>query len=671
MSKFTLLILFVLIYFFESCQNKKDTVIDHRVFTSNEYKSRSPEQQRFFLDSVYACCIPTQNDSLTRNLLFGLSSEFYYLNEHHRSLQINRDLIRLASAAADTTALARANYYIGDSYETTSKDSAYHYYDKAEKLYLRIENYVEAARMKFNKGVLLFSDGNYVESEVEVSQALQLLERTTDQKLLFACYNLMGSNFEKLEDFPNAMKYYTKAKQVLASLSGTKGLDQQNNYTVTSTVNIANIYEKTGNYSRAISELESILDKDLKQNWPREYAVAVGNLGYVKMKSGMIIGVEELLLEALSISKKYDPNDQILYKLNNLGEFYTITGDTAKAMHYLNQSLRISEKANGGEEIKSTLKLLSRVDPVNDSKYKAKYIKFTDSLNKAQRYNRNKYARIEYETAQVENENKVLTTKNINIALGSMLVILCLLSLLIFRFLKSAKRELEVKKLQHFADEELHELLRQHQIQINSTKQSEQNRISTELHDGIMNRIYGVRLNLGMLNDREDAASKAKRLQFVDVLQEIEKEVRMISHDLHVETIYGQSDYISMLSDIVSQQNDVSSTKFIFTYDQDIDWNKISGLAKVTINRVLQEAISNVNKYANATECTIAVTDTSNELCLTIEDNGDGFNQKDANSGGIGLKNMRERAKAVNGKIHIDSNPGVGTKIVLTIAHSS
>jgi hypothetical protein len=51
-------------------------------------------------------------------------------------------------------------------------------------------------------------------------------------------------------------------------------------------INIANVYEKQRLYYNAINELESVLTKDVEKKWPRDYAVLIGNLGYVKTKLG-------------------------------------------------------------------------------------------------------------------------------------------------------------------------------------------------------------------------------------------------------------------------------------------------------------------------------------------------------------------------------------------------
>lgn len=636
------------------------------VFSSPQYQNLSGDRKEVFLDSLYDNISFIKNTNELRDYLFGLSSEYFYLNKQTKSLEINRKLLDLSHSVQDTLDMARANYYIADNYEPLKKDSAYHFYLQAEKLYKLVKDQEQVARMKFNKSVLLFYQSNYIESEVELTGALELLVSSDDQKLLFACYNLMGSNFEKLEDYDNAMKYYVLAESVLMKMDGDDLVDRQSNYAIASSVNIANILEKKGEYDKSIEVLENIDTAGLVQNNPRIYAVILGNLGYTKMKSGKLDGVEPLLLKSLQIIKKLDRQSDVLYKLNNLGEYYASIGDTVSSLKYLKEALEISELTRAGEGFKNTLRLLSRMDHKNDGIYKERYIYYTDSLYKRQRQNRNKFARIEYETARVEDQNKLLTTRNLKILSISLLAIFLLTGLLIIRYIKGQKRERSIKLAQDKAEEELALLLKKHQVQVAMTRQQEQNRISKELHDGIMNQIYGVRLHLEMLNGKDDDESKAKRLKFVDALQNIEKEVRMISHDLQKDSFYDNADYLSLIADTVAQQNGLGPTVFTFDTDLSVDWEEVSGLIKVNIKRIMQEAQLNVNKYAKATRCRITLWKSSNAIILTIEDNGIGFHVTSRNAG-IGLKNMMSRAKAIKAKFSIDSKVGEGTRIIVEV----
>lgn len=654
-----------------SCQNIEVSEPHSSGYLHTATFNNLPSNKKLvYIDSIYQSLSSASNSPELRQMLLDISAQYYYLNKQKKSQLINYKVLELASDASDNFSKAEASYYIGDNFEPYRKDSAYHYYLQAEKLYQLSNREQDVARMKFNKAVILFYEGNYIESEVELTSALKILVQNEDKKLLFASYNLMGSNFEKLEDYDNAMKYYLLSQNLLKSMPIKDTYDHQSNYIIASAVNIANIYEKTGQYSKAIGVLEEILDKDLEQKWPRTYAVVLGNLGYAKLKRGNLVGVENLLLKSLELTKKYDRPSELLYKLNNLGEYYAVIGDTLQSTYYLKQALKISENSRAGEGFKSTLRLLSKIDYANASSYKEKYITHSDSLVKKQRQNRNRFARIEYETDRIEGQNKVLSNKNLKIISISFITVSVLLGLLILRYISSQKRESKILAEKQQADQELSNLLKQHQMQVASTRIEEQKRISKELHDGIMNQIYGARLNLEMLNDENDENSKAKRRKFIQAFQDIEKEIRLISHDLQKDNVQNGNDYIALLMDFIEQQNAIGTTQITLQNDPIIEWEKISGLVKINVKRIIQEAILNMSKSAQASNCWVIFVKSEDKISLTIQDNGVGFDASHI-SNGIGLKNMKSRAKLINANLKIESVVNYGTTIKLIFSTSS
>ena len=631
------------------------------------YEKLSRKGKIVFLDSVQLQSILYKNDKRAREFHFEMATQYYYLNEPYKSNQLTRKILESAALAKDTIDIARANYYLGDTYEIAKKDSAYYYYLEAEKLY-RIKGEKEGiARMLFNKAYILFYEGNYVESEIELAEALKLLIGTDKSDLLYSAYTLMGANMERLEEFDEAIKYYSLAQNLLPTLEkDNSNFDNQYNYRIVLGVNIANIYEQQEQYDKAISELEKLLTPEIRSTWPSEYSKALSNLAYSKMKIGDISQVEEMFLEALRISEKFSNNSETLYKLNNLGEFYLISGDTLQARNYLKRSLQIGEEIRNGDEIKIALKLLAKADSENAPKYESRYLFLSDSLAKAQRKNRNKYAKIEYETVLLEGQNKTLSEKYSNILVISGILLLLIISLLILRYFTNQRRELESQRQKQRADEEIFDLLKEQQIKILQTKEEEQNRISRDLHDGILNKIYGVRLQLGILNKSDEEEIKSKRMKYIDMLQQIEKEIRGLSHDLHVDQYYNQFDFNSLLGTLIQAQNDLNVTKFEIAIASEIDWNAVSGLIKITTYRILQEATHNVIKYAEANSCRVTIKRLTDEIVLNISDDGKGFEMTNAD-GGIGLKNMRDRAKDINAQFKIDSWPGRGTQIEMRV----
>ena len=267
----------------------------------------------------------------------------------------------------------------------------------------------------------------------------------------------------------------------------------------------------------------------------------------------------------------------------------------------------------------------------------------------------------------VEDENKVLSTKNTYIIIGSLLLIFALVLVIVYRYIKSQKREIEFRKAQQKAEEEIFELLKEYQIKLVDAKEQEQNRISKELHDSVMNKLYGARMQLGILNDSDVKEIKEKRLIYVDLLQEIEQEIRTISHDLQSDVIDNQFDYVSLLSNLIQLQNEIGTTIFSFEIDSEIDWDVIDSIVKITIFRIVQECLLNVIKHAKAKQCivTLTVGEELNSLKLTLKDDGIGFDVA-SKASGIGLKNIKDRLLPLKSEFKISSNLEEGTSVQIT-----
>ena len=92
----------------------------------------------------------------------------------------------------------------------------------------------------------------------------------------------------------------------------------------------------------------------------------------------------------------------------------------------------------------------------------------------------------------------------------------------------------------------------------------------------------------------------------------------------------------------------------------------ISNTIKINLYRIIQEALQNINKYANANSVKIDIKKENDDLILIISDDGIGFNVKTAKKG-IGLQNILFRANECEGTVDIKSNKGVGTIITLKV----
>jgi signal transduction histidine kinase len=635
-------------------------------FDNKYYSKISGTKKEKYLDSIVGLLKNQKNDSVVRDLYLKTGEEYYYLNNLKKSFSSSSTALRLSQRENDSSRIAKSLYFIGDCYENSHKDSAYFYYLQAQKIYSRIHDYEKLGRMHFNKAYVLFYDGRFVECEVEVTKALKFIQNSKNFKLLYSCNTLMGNCLEKLFLYNQALKYHQLALENLKAMKNNgSDSDEVNNFNVSSVINICNLYDLKRDYSRSIKELSPLITKDLKHEWPRLYATVLSNLAYSKMRNKEFKNVESMFLESLRIADSLGYSSDVLYKKIHLGEFYLTQKDTFKSLKTLKEAYGIAVKIRNTNEVLSTLRLLTKIDDQKKLFYANRYIDVSDSINSNQSKTSNKYARIEYETAIVEDENKVLTRKNFYILIFSFGLILTLSAIFVFIYLKYKNKELRFVKQQQNDSNEIYQLLSEQNVKINSAKEEEKNKIARELHDGVMNKVYGVRMNLGFFNSKVDEKTIEKRREYIFELQNIENEIRMISHDLSHDSFLESSDFNTLLSNLILDQKDIGKTEFDYVIDDNFDWENIQNLYKINFYRIIQEAILNIHKYSEAQRAEVKIQLIDNHILkLSIIDNGIGFDVNSVKKG-IGLSNIKERTDSLKGDFEIHSEIGTGTKIMV------
>ncbi|MBF8378118.1 PAS domain S-box protein [Alicyclobacillus mali] len=191
-------------------------------------------------------------------------------------------------------------------------------------------------------------------------------------------------------------------------------------------------------------------------------------------------------------------------------------------------------------------------------------------------------------------------------------------------------------------------------------QEQERKRISQELHDGVSQSLYAV--DLGMEHLKRQAPSRLHRA-LDDLRAQIKRcsqEVRALSHTLYPSLLYdlGLSAAIRMLSEEMS----TSGCRIDVTMNKEWPAGDLGGIA-IHLYRIVQEAVHNAISHGRARHIQIHMT--CAELCeVEIRDDGCGFDAEQIKLlPGYGLKNMRERASALNGVLEIDSQPGQGTRV--------
>lgn len=651
---------------FWACQKKEENRIEYKnkiivVLDSLAISNQKEAVKEKVLDTLSQYILTKSNDSINRNLLFKLANKYYFFNKSDKYLTLSKSLLELSTEKEDTVHIAKSLYYLGDYYNSKSQfDSAFSYYNKSEKLYKTLKDTLNLGLVSLLKGGILFETGNFSEAETESVRALRLLLKAKNKDMIFNCYNVIAISLKELNNYEKSLEYFDLALLQLKKLEHEKYPKETiEAYRISCYNNIGRVHEKMKNYKEAIYYYNlGLQTKNIKKDYPKPYALILDNLAYSKMKTGDLKDVEKMLFESLKIRDSLGVELGSASSKVNIGEYYLLRKDTTKGLAYLRDSYSLAKKLKSSSYTIASLKLLMENDSKNKTYYTNQYLKISDSIQQVERATRNKFARIAYETDQVEEKNMVLSKTNTNILIGFGITVLLLGGFMVIYRLKSRNKELLFIKEQQEANEKIYQLMLHQQAETEQARNEERNRIAMELHDGIVNSIFTTRFNLMQL----ESGTLDKKQQLVQELEKAENEIRRVSHDLKQNLLFEDKTLPEILANLIALQQNELNTKFDLLVDKYIDWSAISSDAKIHIYRIIQEALQNSNKYSKAVKCCVFLLKTGPKTTIRIWDNGIGFDPEKVKQG-IGLRNIKERSKALNGILKITSSSEKGTTI--------
>jgi signal transduction histidine kinase len=206
------------------------------------------------------------------------------------------------------------------------------------------------------------------------------------------------------------------------------------------------------------------------------------------------------------------------------------------------------------------------------------------------------------------------------------------------------------------------EQLRQYALRIeDQAVLQERNRIARDIHDSLGHSLTALNLQLEtavkLWSSDPDRATqflaRAKQLGS-QALQEVRQSIWAMRSD----PLQGQSleEAIASLAQELYRSTGISPACRIILE------RPLPAEVTTALYRIVQEALTNICKYAAATEVKIQLQASPTSVCLVIQDNGKGFSVE-RNTTGFGLQGMRERTLALGGQFEIDSAPAAGCRI--------
>jgi len=208
--------------------------------------------------------------------------------------------------------------------------------------------------------------------------------------------------------------------------------------------------------------------------------------------------------------------------------------------------------------------------------------------------------------------------------------------------------------------------------QLANETESERRRIARDLHDQTLSDLR----RLILLSDKLPQDGDVAPALFRSEIESISTEIRHICEDLSPSVLANVGLTAALewaISDAVAHQPADRKLEYDFTCDADLEERlKLDAAVQIQIYRILQEAISNVCRHAQARRIRLSIGTSGSDVLFTLEDDGRGFDwTKKHGEAGRGLNNIRSRASLIEAEVQWLPRQGGGSMFTLRTSNSS
>ena len=206
---------------------------------------------------------------------------------------------------------------------------------------------------------------------------------------------------------------------------------------------------------------------------------------------------------------------------------------------------------------------------------------------------------------------------------------------------------------------------RLHQQVQDTAVYEDRDRLARDLHDHVIQRLFGLGLNLQAMASRASEADAPRLQQHVGEIDEIIGEIRGTIYALGMGgSSRGIRDDVTVL---VRELSDLTTFELVVSFDGAVDAMVSERVAEHLV-ATIREAVTNIERHANATKASIVLSANDGHCLLRVTDNGRGMD--DRAEGGLGLNNLRRRAEKLHGEFEVANSPTGGTVLLWRVPFS-
>lgn len=195
----------------------------------------------------------------------------------------------------------------------------------------------------------------------------------------------------------------------------------------------------------------------------------------------------------------------------------------------------------------------------------------------------------------------------------------------------------------------------------------ERARLAREVHDGLAQDLFFAKLKQGRLAGLRDLSRTSRALveELGSAIENALAEARQVVMAMRLEPSSEDDPFAETLRRFVDDFGDRVGVRTEFIVDRELP--PLSPRVQAELLRIVQEALNNASKHADPTLVRVVAGVESDELRLTVSDNGRGFEPARLDGRGFGLESMRDRAAVIGARLTVDSRPLDGTRVTAQV----
>lgn len=626
-------------------------------------------------------------------LFFFLFSVSIGLGQTKEIDSLKQDL--MIAQLDDTTRVS--NYLkLAGKYGPFNMDSLYKYTRLASKFSKINDNY-KLDGVLYYLGIYHAEIGQIDKAKEYYLEAIDILDSINNKDRLSKLYGNYGNILSERTELNEKIIFFRKSLRLKEDLGNPLDVGK-------SQYNLAVLYSRTGFDSLAVVYLKKAL-KNGEESKVKPFTAHVLNfLTAYSLKNNNLVDAEEAINKSEKICKETNSNRScyntfiqkgkylerieqlaeaekafhkalkyaaslkaprdLMFAYASLGNHYVKVGKPHKAIE--NFKLAKENNTDGNEFVLGQIayeKWAEAEKMIGNSKnsleFLEKYIKTKDSLNTQNNKSALANANAKYETEKKDKEiaeqNLALTeSKSKTRTMNILIVSLLLGSILLWFSFRQRQKRMQQQLVSIEKEQEVRTL-----ESLMEGEENERLRIAKELHDGVNGDLAAIKFKLTSLLETNNKVIN----EAVAMIDTSSEQVRAISHNL-VPPSLRDFNLLEAVSTYCENMNAIHEAEISFQHLG----NEILLEKKQEANlfRIVQELVTNSIKHAEAKEIMVQLSNVEDNLQLTVEDDGKGFDPKNVESDGIGMQNVKSRVDYLSGLLDIKSD-SKGTSFTITI----